>query len=183
MATIVDDESERHAFAPVDAFGRAVGSPARLATSFFADTPFSGQVNLLTTSSFDTPQQLFSGSNLARGAAYVRVGAPVGDQGDWTVRGAITQADITAWMLAGSYRTRAPARHQYDIRHVVQHAAVRRRQSAGAARCHRRQPQRRNGLRRSTRSRSAPALTLSYGGRYAQYDYLEHRSSSARASR
>ena len=41
-------------------FGRAVGSPARLATNFFADTPFSGQVNLLTTGSFDTPQQLFS---------------------------------------------------------------------------------------------------------------------------
>ena len=28
--------------------GRAVSSPARAATSFFADTPFSGQVNLLT---------------------------------------------------------------------------------------------------------------------------------------
>ena len=115
MATLVDDESERHAFAPVDAFGRAVGSPARLATSFFAETPFSGQVNLLTTSSFDTPRQLFSGSNLARGAAFVRVGAPVGDQGDWTVRGAITEADLSSWMLAGSYRTRAPARHQYDL--------------------------------------------------------------------
>ena len=41
------------------------------ATSFFADTPFSGQVNLLTTGSFDTPQQLFSADNFARSIAYV----------------------------------------------------------------------------------------------------------------
>ena len=148
MATIVDDESERHAFAPVDAFGRAVGSPARLATSFFAETPFSGQVNLLTTSSFDTPRQLFSGSNLARGAAFVRVGAPVGDQGDWMVRGAITEADLTAWLLAGSYTDAGASTAPVRIRHVVQHAALRRRQSADAARCLRWQPQRRNGLRR-----------------------------------
>jgi len=30
---------------------------ARLASNFFTDTPFSGQVNLLTTGSFETPQQ------------------------------------------------------------------------------------------------------------------------------
>ena len=40
-----------------------VGSSARLATSFFGGTPFSGQVNLLTTGSFDTPQQLFTTDN------------------------------------------------------------------------------------------------------------------------
>ena len=96
-------------------FGRAVGSPARLATSFFADTPFSGQVNLLTTGSFDTPQQLFSADNFARGIAYLALGAPVGEHADWTVRGALTQADISSWIVAGAYTTRAPARHRYDV--------------------------------------------------------------------
>ena len=175
VATIVDDESERHAFAPVDAFGRAVGSPARLATSFFAETPFSGQVNLLTSSSFDTPRQLFSGSNLARGAAFVRVGAPVGDQGDWMVRGAITEADLTAWLLAGSYRTRAPARHQYELgmsystqRYDGGNQLTLRDVSDGS---------RNAGMVYGADTFAINnALTLSYGGRYAQYDYLEHRT-------
>jgi hypothetical protein len=175
IATIADDESETHAFAPVDTFGRALESSARLATSFFAETPFSGQVNLLTTSSFDTPRQLFSGNNVARGAAYVRLGAPVGDQGDWMVRGAITETDLTAWLLAGSYRTRAPARHQYEFgmsystqRYDGGNQLALRDVSDGS----------RNagmvyGLDTFT---IAPALSLSYGGRYAQYDYLEHRT-------
>jgi hypothetical protein len=175
LATIVETESESRPFAAVDVLGRAVGSPARLATAFFAETPFSGQVNLLTTSSFDTPQQLFSGDNAARGTAYVRVGAPVGAQGDWAIRGAITEADLTAWLLAGSYKTRAPARHQYEfgmsystqrydggnplaLRDVADGS-----RNAGTVYAH-------------DTFALAPALTIQYGGRYAQYDYLEHRT-------
>jgi hypothetical protein len=175
IATIVDDESDEEAIAPIGAFGRVVGSPARFATSFFAETPFSGQVNLLTTSSFDTPRQLFSGSNLARGAAYVRVGAPVGDQGDWMVRGVITEADLTAWLLAGSYRTRAPGRHQYEFgmsyatqRYDGGNQLALRDVSDGS---------RNAGMLYGVDTFTiAPALTVSYGGRYAQYDYLEHRT-------
>jgi TonB-dependent receptor-like protein/carboxypeptidase family protein len=163
------------AFVPLELLGRAVGSPARLATSFFADTPFSGQVNLLTTSSFNTPQQLFSRLNAAHGIAYVRVGAPVGSQGDWTVRGAITQADISAWILAGSYATRAPARHRYDIG-----------MSYSTQRYDGGNPLARRDVADGSRNAGTvygfdtftitPALSLTYGGRYAQYDYLEHRA-------
>ena len=168
-----DDSS--NPFAAVDVLGRAVGSPARLATSFFADTPFSGQVNLLTTSSFDTPHQLFSGSNVARGTAYARVGAPVGTQGDWTVRGAITQADITAWLVAGSYKTRAPARHQYEFgmsysmqRYDGGNPLALRDVADGS---------RNAGMVYALDTFTiSPSLWVSYGGRYAQYDYLEHRS-------
>src|SRR5437867_118525 len=39
-------------------FSRTFGSTAQLAANFFAGTPFSGQVNLLTTGTFDSPQQL-----------------------------------------------------------------------------------------------------------------------------
>ena len=173
-AAIVDDDSD-HTFAPVDVFGRAVGPSARLATSFFADTPFSGQVNLLTTSSFDTPRQLFSGTNAARGAAFVRVGAPVGDQGDWMVRGAITEADLTAWLLAGSYMTRAPARHRYAFgmsystqRYDGGNQLALRDVSDGSRNA--------GTLYALDTFTISPALTVSYGGRYAQYDYLEHQT-------
>jgi len=84
---LLADAGPADTFWPGEAFSRAVGSPARLATSFFVDTPFSGQVNFLTTGSFETPKELFSSDSLARGIAYVRLGAPVGANGDWAVRG------------------------------------------------------------------------------------------------
>src|SRR5262249_50806698 len=97
-------------------FGSSIfGSPARLATSMFTNTAFSGQVNLLTTGSFETPQQLFTADNFSRSIAYLALGAPVGDRADWTVRAALTQGDIQSWIVAGEYTTRAPARHRYDL--------------------------------------------------------------------
>ena len=92
--------------------GRAIGSPARLATSFFDD--LNGQINLLTTTSFDRPQDLFSmNAGSPRPIAYVSLVAPTGD-GDWTVRGAMTQGDIASWIFAGSYARRATATHRYE---------------------------------------------------------------------
>src|SRR2546429_2450956 len=102
-------------FGPSSLFGRAVGSPARLATNLFGGTPFSGQVNLLTLGSFDTPQQLFSPDNFSRSVAYLALGAPVGEHADWTAHAALTQGDIASWIVAGEYTTRAPARHRYDV--------------------------------------------------------------------
>ena len=159
-----------------DVFGRAADRRRALATNFFADTPFSGQVNLLTTGSFDTPQQLFSADNFARSIAYLSLGAPVGEHADWTVRGALTQGDIVVVdrrRRVHDARAGAPSLRR---RAVVQHAALRRRQPRRAARRHRRQPQRRRGVRRSTRSRSRRRSTLTYGARYARYDYLDERS-------
>ena len=110
-----------------------------VSANFFTGTPFSGQVNLLTTSSFETPQQLFSTDSFARSIAYVSVGAPV-DHADWTVRGAMTQGDIASWIVAGEYVTRVPARHRFDLGSLVCDAAVRCRQPVGAARLDRRKP-------------------------------------------
>ena len=31
------------------------------------------------------------------------------------MRGALTQADISSWIVAGAYTTRAPGRHRYDL--------------------------------------------------------------------
>jgi len=83
--------------------------------NLFADAPISGQVNLLTSGSFDSPQQLFSNDSIARNVANVRLGARAGDRADWTVAGALTQADISSWVVAGSYSVRAPATHRYDV--------------------------------------------------------------------
>src|SRR5262249_18283407 len=114
---LADDTPDRsiNIFQPSGLFSRAVGSPAHLATSIFGDTPFTGQVNLLTTGSFDSPQQLFTFDSFSHGVAYFSLGAPAGTSADWNVRSALTQGDIASWIVAGSYSTRVPARHRYDV--------------------------------------------------------------------
>ena len=120
---------------------------ARLATSFFADTPFSGQVNLLTTGSFDIAAAAVLGRQLRAQHRLPRA----------------RRAGRRARRLDGARRAHAGRHLVVDRRRrvrdararaasvrrrpLVQHAALRRRQLRRAARRHRRQPQRRRGLR------------------------------------
>ena len=153
-------------------FGRVTSSSARMASNFFAATPFSGQVNLLTTGSFDTPQQLFTTDNFAHNTAYLALGAPVGEHADWTVRAALTQGDIASWIVAGEYTTRAPARHAYDIglsystqRYDGGNFATLRDVTDGSRNA--------GAIYAFDTFSISPILTLTYGGRYAHYDYID----------
>jgi hypothetical protein len=169
-----DTPPDTSIFAPVTMLGHAVGSPARLATNLFAAAPFSGQVNLLTTGTFDAPQQMFS-DNFSRGVAYLALGAPVGDHADWAARAALTQGDIASWIIAGDYTTRAPATHRYDL--GLSYSTQRYPGSNIAAMC---------GVAEVGHSAGSvygfdtftitPAITLTYGAGYARYDYLNDRA-------
>ncbi len=152
-----------------------MGSPARLASSLFGSTAFTGQVNLLTSGSLETPQSLFSGDAFSRSIAYLALGAPVGDRADWTVRAALTQGDIASWILAGEYTTRAPARHRYDLGWAY---ATQRYDGGNLATLSEVTDGSRNaGSMFGVDTFSVtPSVTLTYGGRYARYDYLEDRS-------
>jgi hypothetical protein len=170
-----DAPVDTHMFGGSDVLGHIGGSPARFAANFFAGTPFSGQVNLLTATSFDTPQQLFSADNFSHNTAYLALGAPVGEHADWTVRAALTQGDIASWIVAGEYTTRAPARHRYDIglsystqRYEGGNFAALRNVTDGSRNA--------GALYGFDTFSISPLLTLTYGGRYARYDYLESGS-------
>jgi hypothetical protein len=66
------------------AVGKAVGSPVRFASDFISDLPVNGQINLLTSTSFDHPQNLFTfDSGLPTGVAFVSLSAPT-MTGSWT---------------------------------------------------------------------------------------------------
>ncbi len=93
---------------------RAVDSSARLASALFADLELQGQLNILTSASFDRPQELFSSTaGLPHGVAYVALSAPAA-RGEWRARGAITQGDLSSWVVAGSFLGRATATHAYE---------------------------------------------------------------------
>jgi hypothetical protein len=154
----------------------AVSSAAHVATSFFSETPFFGQVNLLTTSSFDAPLELFTTKAFAsRGVANILLGAPVGDGADWTVRGALTQGDIASWLVFGDYVTRAPARHRYDVglsystqRYDGGNFAALRNVTDGSRNV--------GTLHGFDTFAVSPALTVTYGTRFGHYDYLDGKN-------
>ena len=56
-------------------FGRSARGVGSVVGSLFADLPFTGEVNLLTTGAFG-PSDLFSGDILPRGVAYLAIGSP-----------------------------------------------------------------------------------------------------------
>ncbi len=169
------DTPDANGFDAHSVFGRSGGSAARVAANFFAGTPFSGQVNLLTTGSFDTPQQLFTADNFSHNTAYLALGARVGEHADWTARAALTQGDIASWIVAGEYTTRAPARHRYDI--GLSYSKQRYEGGNFAALRYATDGSRNAGALYGFDTFSiSPMLTLTYGGRYTRYDYLERGS-------
>ena len=94
--------------------GRAFGTSAKATRALFSDLSLGGQVNLLTTGAFDNPLQLLQ-LERTNGVAFFSVGAPVGTHGDWTVRAAMNQSDLSSWMLAGNYVVKAQVPHRYRL--------------------------------------------------------------------
>src|SRR6187549_3269681 len=91
-----------------------MGESARLASSILADLPLDGQFNLLTTTSLDRPQDLFSpDAALPRSVAFVSLSSPMSN-GEWRMRGAMTQGDLSSWTVAGSYARTLQAAHAYQ---------------------------------------------------------------------
>jgi hypothetical protein len=157
------------------------GSRPRMTTASFGgglDTALwfdgvSGEVQLLTTGSFHSPEQLFTSSGVPRGVAYVAIGSPVGSRTTWTVQGAVTQGDLSSWVVGGNFATPSLFdRHDLDVEisygtqrydggNLLALAAV----PDGA----------RNAGAVSVTDRwiLSPRLSVSYGAQYSKYDYIE----------
>jgi hypothetical protein len=157
-------------------FGRAMGHSARLATALFSDLSLNGQLNLLTTTSFDRPQDLFlMGADRPHGVAYVALTAPAAD-GDWTLHGTMTQGDLSSWIVASSYVRRAPdSAHRYEA--GMSYSMQRYMGGNSEALLAMRDGSRNVGAVYAYDNWSvSPRVRVGFGGRYARYDYLPDRS-------
>ncbi len=145
---IFDEDGDPDEFdrAVADLFTRQTG-PAQVAASLLSNFPFAGQVNLLTTGAFDSPQQLVSAGSLARGVAMVSLGASAGIA---RRLGRAGRDDAGRRRLVDGVRVVPDARARQARarrRHVVLAAALRRLEPVGAGGGVRRQPLRGHGLR------------------------------------
>src|SRR5688500_16736382 len=150
--------------------GRAFGTSAKATKALFSDLSLGGQVNLLTTGAFDNPLQLLQ-LERTNGVAFFSVGAPVGTHGDWTVRAAMNQSDLSSWMLAGNYVVKAqvPHRYRFGMSYSLQRyeggntaalmAVADTARNVGAVFAY-------------DEWQISPYISLGYGANYAQYDYL-----------
>jgi hypothetical protein len=175
QAIVATNSSQPVTFGNSRALSHAMESSARLASNFFTDTPFFGQFNILTTSSFDAPQELFAARGfVARSVADMVVGAPAGDA-DWTIRGAVTQGDIASWVLSGDYISHATERHRRDI--GMSYSTQRYDGGNFAALKNVTDGSRNVGSIHAFDTYSiTPQLLVTYGARYARYDYLDASS-------
>jgi hypothetical protein len=168
--TAADDESPP---SPSSLFGRAFDGAASVASSLFTDLPFSGEVNLLTTSAF-MPGQMFSGAFLPRGIAYVSLGAPLAG-GEWTARASMTQSDLSSWIVAGSFSSHRTSSHDYGF--GVSYSTQQYQSTTAMGLASATDNTRNVGeIYGSDHWQIVPALAVEYGARYAHYDYLRDRS-------
>lgn len=155
----------------LNGLGRAIGSSARLA-SFLADVPWNGHVDLLTSTSFDHPQELLSMQAWPRGVAFISLEAPTAG-GRWEMRGALTQGELSSWIVATSFR-RAPAAHRYEAgwsygtQSSLGGAVAARSAAADLSRTV-------GALYASDEWAVTPRVAVAYGAKYARYDYLTDR--------
>jgi hypothetical protein len=153
-------------------FGRAIDA-AGYAATFFSGLPLSGEVNLLTTGALG-PSGLFSGEALPRGVAYLAIGAPM-PGGDWSVRAAMSQGDLSSWIVAGAFESRSASPHAYEFGYSYATQEYLGGNPAALA-----------GVRDGSRNVGelyafdqwwlTRRVAVEYGGRFARYDYLPHGS-------
>jgi len=159
-----------------DWFGRAIAvGPAAL----FGDLALSGQINLLTTESFDHARQVFDPAG-GRSVAFVSVGTQAAG-GAWAMQGAMTQGDLASWAVAGSYKSIASASHAYDV--GLSYSTQRYDGGNAAALAAVRDNARNAGaLYGYDQWTVSPRLIVGYGTGFARYDYIESGLWSPRLS-
>ena len=139
-------------------------------TALFSDLALSGQINLLTTESFDRPGDMFGSNGMGHGVAFVSVGTQAAG-GAWTMQGAMTEGDLSSWIVAGSYKSIESTSHAYDVGLTY---STQRYSGGNVAALAAMPDSARNagtvyGYDQWTIS---PKLILGYGAALARYDYL-----------
>ena len=148
---------------------RALGAPARLLN----DLPLTGQVNLMTSGSFDGSQSPSSSDSAVRGTAFFALAGPAWGYGDWTAR-VMTQGTPGSWFISGGFRNRAPSRNLYHVGFAYSSQRLASTTPAAHGLLGQTEPGDRTAglLYGAGRLTVTPRLLIDYGARLAWYDYM-----------
>lgn len=152
----------------------AYGSRQAGSGGWFAELPFYGRVDLLTSTSFDRPEELLSMDiGMPTGVTSLALGAPIG-AGDWSVNAGLTQGDIASWLVSTSFARRGQTAHHYEAgvsygaqRYLGGNAYMLAALADGTRNV--------GEIYVSDRWTLGRHLELNYGAKYAVYDYLNDR--------
>ena len=86
---------------------------APLAAELWSGLPLSAQVQFLTTSSLGAADQMTE-LGAAHRVAFLTLTAPAGRGATWATQAAISQGDLSSWIVGGSYAGRITGRHTLD---------------------------------------------------------------------
>jgi hypothetical protein len=165
---------------PVDG-AEAFANAAHMATSFLSALPLDGRLDLLTSASFERPQDLFAETHMPRGVALLSLAAP-SPGGEWRMKGTVTQGDVSSWIVSGAFVRDESAAHAYEA--GASYAMQRYMGGNAEALAALRDGSRNVGILFAHDDwKVSPRVRLGYGARYADYGYLEHgRTFSPRVS-
>lgn len=142
--------------------------------SWFTELPLYGRVDLLTSTSFDRPEDLLSlDSGAPAGVTSVALAAPTA-AGDWTVQAGLTQGDIASWLVSSAFVRRGDTSHHYEAgisygaqRYLGGNAFLLASFTDGTRNV--------GEVFASDRWTVSPHLEVNYGAKFARYDYLSDR--------
>ncbi len=148
---------------------RAFGAPARILN----DLPLTGQVNLMTSGSFDGGQSPSSSDSAMRGTAFFALAGPAWGYGDWTAR-VMTQGTPGSWFISGGFRNRAPSRNLYNVGFAYSAQRLTSTTPSAHGLLGQTEPGDRTAglLYGAGRFTVDPRLLIDYGARLAWYDYM-----------
>jgi hypothetical protein len=141
--------------------------------SLFGALPFSGEINLLTSGSFNGPGELFA-DGLPRGITYVQLGNTGENAAGWAVQAAMSEGDVSSWIVAGSFSARGPRAHAFET--GLSYGAQEYADGNPAVLAVGTTSNRRVGAVYGFDNWSvSPRVHLSYGARFARYDYVDRQ--------
>ena len=160
-----------------ETFGRAMTSPARLASALFTDLPIDGEFRLLTAGSIGPYTPAFDELSGA-GVAYLSVRSGIGSHGEWSARGTMSSADLSTWLVAGDYVARTDNTHAFTLGMSYGSQGIPTRDRAPVPVTAVLTDRTRNSgqVYAFDRWRLSPSVLLDYGTRVDYYDYLADQS-------
>jgi len=143
--------------------------------SWLAELPLYGRVDLLTSTSFDRPEDLLSlDIGAPAGLTSVALAAPTA-AGDWSVQAGLTQGDIASWLVSSAFTRRGQTAHHYEAgisygaqRYLGGNAFLLASFTDGTRNV--------GEVFASDRWTMSPHVEVTYGAKFARYDYLRERA-------